>query len=161
MAAMGNALCTASLPTGQGRKPTSSVCCRRPWRNPCLFLVDHAVDGRELRACFLNFPLGAERVSLVEKLIDLLLIGIAQGICVDLGLHGFVDARDLIAALIIGRLFVNGISSPPPEAEHAAADHDTPQHFPLSPSKFVKSLSLTGVKVCFDYGSSLRAAGWK
>src|SRR4029453_10703410 len=161
MTAMGHALCTASPPpTGQGRRPTSSVCCRRPWRTPCLFLVDHAVDGRELRACFLEFSLGAERVSLVEKLIDLLLIGIAQGICVDLGLHGFVSAGDLIAALVIGRLFINGISGPPHKAEHCDADHDTPQHFPLS-SKFLKSLSLTGVTVCFDYGSSLRAAGWK
>src|SRR6188508_1273340 len=160
MAAMGNTLCTASLPTGQGRKPTSSVCCRRPWRNPCLFLVDHAVDGRELRACFLKFPLGAERVSLVEKLIDLLLIGIAQGICVDLGLHGFVSAGDLIAALIIGRLFVNGISSPPIR-QSIATPITTRLNISLSPSKFLKSLSLTGVKVCFDYGSSLRAAGWK
>src|SRR5689334_20077673 len=101
MAAMGNALCTSSLPTGQGLKPTSSAGCLRPRRNPCLFLVDHAIDGRELRACFLEFPLGAKRVSLIKKLIDLLLIGIAQGICVDLGLHGFVSARDLIAALVI------------------------------------------------------------
>src|SRR5262245_54470225 len=160
MAAMGNALRTASLPKSARAEGRHIARCCRPLRSLILLLVDQAVDSRELSACILEFALGAERVGLVEKLVDLLLIGIAQRIGVDLGLHGFVGARYLIAALVVSRFFINGVGGPPHKADHSDANHATLQHS-LPPSKFLKSLNLAGVKVAFDYGSSLRPAGWK
>src|SRR6266478_5933732 len=95
--------------------------CRPAFAYSLFGLGDHAVDGGERRAGVLEIPLGALRVGLVEKLVDLLGIGVAQGIGVDLVLDGFV----------------NGVSSPSHEARHGGANHDTSKHPRLSLSKFV------------------------
>jgi hypothetical protein len=120
---------------------------------------NHLVDGIERGARFGKLPLGAQRVRLVEHLVDLLGLVVAQGIGVDLVLHGLLGGAELLRALVIDFLFVNGVSGPTHEAGHRDADHDTSKHLSL-PDYVLTDPPRRALKVCFDYGSSLRTAGW-
>ena len=97
-------------------------------------------------------------VGIEDRVEDLLGIGVAQGIGVDLVLDGFLGGCELFRALVVDSALVNSVSSPSHEARHGGADHDTSKHPRLSLNKFP---TLRAVKVCFDYGSSLRAVGSK
>src|SRR6266478_2648836 len=90
--------------------------CRPAFAYSLFGLGDHAVDGGERRAGVLEIPLGALRVGLVEKLVDLLGIGVAQGIGVDLVLDGFLGGCELFGALVVDSVLVNGVSSSSHEA---------------------------------------------
>jgi hypothetical protein len=63
-----------------------------------------AVDGIERDPCVLEISFGTGRVGLVEKLVDLLGIGLAPRIGIDLVLKGFLGGSELPGALAIGRV---------------------------------------------------------
>ena len=97
---------------------------RRPRHKPksLLPLGDHLVDGGKRRARFVGFTLGAKRVGLVEKLVDLLLVGFAQGVGIDLVLHDFLGGGELLGALAIGRFLILRVGGSAQEASDGDTD---------------------------------------
>src|SRR4051812_28492077 len=105
------------------------------------------VDRGERRGRFLQIALGALRVGLIEELIDLGKIILAQRLRLLRALHGFLRRRELLGALILAlSRLVDGKGGPTQQAGQGRTDHDTSEHR-MSPWKFEGSFTLRRVKV--------------
>ena len=95
-------------PKSRGRREITP-----PLKSQSLFAHD-LVDGGKRLGRLGEVAFSALRVGLIEKLVHLLGVLLAQGIGVDLVLYGLLGGRELLGALIVpfGRL-VNGVGGPP------------------------------------------------
>lgn len=80
-----------------------------PWLNR--LFADHLVDGGKRGGRLGEFPIGAQRIGLVEKLVDVVDVGFAQRVGLELVTQGLLGRNQLLDAFVVlvPRIGVAGI----------------------------------------------------